>query len=180
MESSRYRAAWECNPKTQENSAESPECQWPSQLGAVSLKKVPGLGKGPLKSPALLCLVAQSCPTRCDPMDCSLSGSSDHRDSPGKNTAVGCHDLLQGILPTQGLNPSLPHCRWILYCLSHHGPAIICSSDSSSLPHFSPCPSPFSVLLDLVLQCFQASCLPPPVNGKRAVTQKAVPHSLLA
>ena len=101
MESSRYRAAWECNPKTQENSAESPECQWPSQLGAVSLKKVPGLGKGPLKSPALLCLVAQSCPTRWDPMDCSSSGSSDHGDSPGKNTAVGCHALLQGIVPTQ-------------------------------------------------------------------------------
>ena len=121
MESSRYRAAWECNPKTQENSAESPECQWPSQLGAVSLKKVPGLGKGPLKSPALLCLVAQSCSTRCDPMDCSLSGSSDHRDSPGKNTAVGCHALLQGIFPTQGSNPGLQHCRRILYILSHKG-----------------------------------------------------------
>ena len=40
-------------------------------------------------------------------------------DSPGKNTAVGCHVLLQGILPTQGSNPDLPHCRWILYRLSH-------------------------------------------------------------
>ena len=32
-------------------------------------------------------------------------------DSPGKNTAVGCHFLPQRILPTQGLNLSLPHCR---------------------------------------------------------------------
>ena len=42
-------------------------------------------------------------------------------DSPGKNTGVGCHALLQGIFPTQGSNPSLPHCRWILYHLSHQG-----------------------------------------------------------
>ena len=40
-------------------------------------------------------------------------------DSPGKNTGVGCHALLQGIFPTQGSNPGLPHCRWILYHLSH-------------------------------------------------------------
>ena len=32
-----------------------------------------------------------------------------------------CHALLQGIFPTQGLNPDLPHCRWILYHLSHQG-----------------------------------------------------------
>ena len=36
-------------------------------------------------------------------------GSSDHRDSPGKNTGVGCHALLQGIFPTQGSNPPLLH-----------------------------------------------------------------------
>ena len=34
---------------------------------------------------------------------------------------MGCHALLQGIFPTQGLNPDLPHCRWILYWLSHQG-----------------------------------------------------------
>ena len=39
-------------------------------------------------------------------------------DSPGKNTGVGCHALLQGIFPTQGSNPGLPHCRQIL---SHRG-----------------------------------------------------------
>ena len=39
-------------------------------------------------------------------------------NSPGKNTGVGCHFLLQGIFPTQGSNPGLPHCKQILYCLS--------------------------------------------------------------
>ena len=40
-------------------------------------------------------------------------------NSPGKNTEVGCHSLLQGIFPTQGLNLGLPHCRQILYQLSY-------------------------------------------------------------
>ena len=52
---------------------------------------------------------------------CSLPGSLVHRDSPGKNTGGGCHAFLQGIFPTQGLNPGLPHCRRILYHLSHRG-----------------------------------------------------------
>ena len=37
----------------------------------------------------------------------------------GKSTGVGCHFLLQGIFPTQGSNPGLPHCRQMLYCWSH-------------------------------------------------------------
>ena len=49
----------------------------------------------------------QSCPTLCDPMDCSLLGSSTHGDSPGRNIGVGCHALLQGIFPVQGSNPHL-------------------------------------------------------------------------
>ena len=68
-----------------------------------------------------MCLLPQSCLTLCNPVDCSLPGSSVHGDSPGKNTAVGCHALLQGISPTQGLSPGLPHCRQILYHLSHQG-----------------------------------------------------------
>ena len=40
---------------------------------------------------------------------------------PGKNTAGGCHFLLQGIFLTQGLNPGLPYCRQILYQQSHKG-----------------------------------------------------------
>ena len=54
-------------------------------------------------------------------MDCSPPGSSVHGDSPGKNTGVGCHALLQGIFPTQGSNPGFPHCRQLLYCLSYQG-----------------------------------------------------------
>ena len=38
-----------------------------------------------------------------------------------KNTGIGCHALLQGIFPTWELNLGLPHCRWILYQLSHQG-----------------------------------------------------------
>ena len=62
----------------------------------------------------VLCLEAQSFPTLCDSIDCSPPGSSAQRDSPGKNTGVGCHALFQQIFPTQRSNPSLPHCRWIL------------------------------------------------------------------
>ena len=40
-------------------------------------------------------------------------------NSPGQNTGVGSRFLCQGIFPTQGLNSGLPHCRWILYQLSH-------------------------------------------------------------
>ena len=50
----------------------------------------------------------------CKPMDCSLPGSS-LWDFPGKNAGVGRHFLLQGIFPTQGLNPHILHCRQILY-----------------------------------------------------------------
>ena len=42
-------------------------------------------------------------------------------NSPGQNTGVGNLSLLQGIFPTQGSNPGLPHCRRILYQLSHQG-----------------------------------------------------------
>ena len=49
-------------------------------------------------------------------------------NSPGQNTGVGSLSLLQGIFPTQGLNPGLPHCRWILYQLSHKGSPLTCRS----------------------------------------------------
>ena len=52
-----------------------------------------------------VCLVAQSCLTLCDPMDCSPPGSSVHGGSPGKNTGLRCYALLQGIFPTQGSTP---------------------------------------------------------------------------
>ena len=72
-------------------------------------------------------LVAQSCPTLCDPMDCSLPGSSVlcPWDSPGKNTGSGSHFLLREIFPIQEWNLGLLHCRQILYYLSHHGKGIV-------------------------------------------------------
>ena len=76
---------------------------------------------GPDDIYVLLCLGAQSCPTLYSPTDCSPPGSSVHGNSPGKNTRVGCHALLQGVFPTQGLNTALLHCRWILYHLGHQG-----------------------------------------------------------
>ena len=54
-----------------------------------------------------VCMHIQSCPTLCNPMDCSPPGFSVPADSPGKNTGVGCHVLLQGIFPTQGQKWSL-------------------------------------------------------------------------
>ena len=38
-----------------------------------------------------------------------------------QDTRVGSHSLLQGIFPTQRLDPGFHHCRWMLYQLSHHG-----------------------------------------------------------
>ena len=70
---------------------------------------------------SMLCAVLTFLAVSCDPMHCSPPISSVHGDSPGKNTGAGCHALLQGIFSTQGLKPGLPHCRLILYCLSHQG-----------------------------------------------------------
>ena len=47
--------------------------------------------------------------------------------SSSKNPGVGCHFLLQEIFPTQGLNPGLPHCRQMLYRLSHQGSPFLCA-----------------------------------------------------
>ena len=54
-------------------------------------------------------------------------------NSPGQNTGVGSLSLLQGIFPTQGSNPGFPHCRQILYQLSHKGSLINCVES-----HFPP------------------------------------------
>ena len=58
--------------------------------------------------------VAKSCPTLATPWTIALQVLCPW-DSPGKNTGVGCHFLLQSIFPTQGSNPGLLHCRQILY-----------------------------------------------------------------
>ena len=70
---------------------------------------------GPDDIYVLLCLGAQLCPTLCNPADCSLPGSSVHRDYPGKNTGVGGHFLLQ--VSSRHRDPTLISCtgRWILF-----------------------------------------------------------------
>ena len=93
---------------------------------AVLTGKACGRGIGPASHGScpradVPCLAAHWRLTLCNPMDCSLPGSSVHGDSPGKNTGVGCHALLQRVFPTQRLNLGLPHCRRILYHLSHQG-----------------------------------------------------------
>ena len=60
--------------------------------------------------------VIQLCLTLCDP-----HGLYSLWNSPGQNTILGSCSLLQGIFPTQGSNPGLLHCRWILHQLSHQG-----------------------------------------------------------
>ena len=60
--------------------------------------------------------ITQLCLTLCDPMDAWSPWNSS-----GQNTGVGSLSLLQGIFPTQGSNPGLPHCRQILCQLSHKG-----------------------------------------------------------
>ena len=97
----------------------------------------------------------------CDPMDCNPPGSSVHGDSPGKNTGVGCHALHQGIFPTQGSNPGFPHCRRILYHLSHQGSQRIL--EWVAYPSPGELPDPGIKLGSLALQ---ADYLPAELPGK--------------
>ena len=69
----------------------------------------------------LLFYTFQSSPTLCNPHGRQPARLLCPWDSSGKNTGVGCHFLLQGILLTQGLKLGLPCCRQILYHLSHQG-----------------------------------------------------------
>ena len=104
--------------------AAMPFVTWPQKLHIVIFAYPTSHLRQPWFSVCRDCvlgLVAQSGPTLCNPMDCSPPGSSVCGDSPGKNTGVSCQALLQGSFPTQGSNPSLPHCRQILHHLSHQG-----------------------------------------------------------
>ena len=71
-------------------------------------------------------LVAQSCLTLCEPMDCSLPASSVQGILQAKILEWVAF-FLQGISLTQGLNPRLLDCRQVLYCLSPQGTVGICS-----------------------------------------------------
>ena len=76
-------------------------------------------GSGLHKCLMLKVKVVQSFPTFCDPVDHSP------RNSPGQNTVVDSHSLLQRDLPNPGSNPGLLHYGQILYQLSHQGSPII-------------------------------------------------------
>ena len=54
-------------------------------------------------------------------------------NSPDEDTGVGSLSLLQGIFPTQGSNPGLPHCKKILYKLSHKGSPMQCNGRQRTL-----------------------------------------------
>ena len=81
-------------------------------------------------------------------------------NSPGQNTGVGSLSFLQGIFPTQGLNPGLPHCRQIPYQLSHKGSPRILEwvaypfSDGTSQPR------------NLGFPALQVDSLPTELSGK--------------
>ena len=63
----------------------------------------------------VLCLVVQSCPTLCNPMDCSPPGFSVYGILQARiHTHRAYYDLLQEIFPKQGSNPGLSHCRQFL------------------------------------------------------------------
>ena len=102
----------------------------PRLLGGKKKKKLRYADESENESPQL-------CLTLCDPMDCPWY-------SLGQNTEVSSLSFLQEILPTQELNPGLPHCRWILYQLSHQGSLRILEwvtypfSSGSSRPKIEP------------------------------------------
>ena len=119
-----------------------------------------------------MCLVAQSCPTLCDPMDCSPPGSSVHEDSPSKNPGASCHALLQGIVPTQGLNPGLPHCRQILHHLSHQRSPKV-SWHHSYLPRHTNTVSE-SVSPSVMCNSLQPMDCSPPVSSVHGIIQARI------
>ena len=82
----------------------------------------------PCKTETLHLKLKQHCQLKIESESCSAVSYSfqTHElyspwNSPGQNTRVGSLFLLQGFFPTQGSNPSHPHCRWILYQLNHQG-----------------------------------------------------------
>ena len=109
-----------------------------------------------------------SCLTVSDLLDCKPSRLLCPWDFLGKNTGVGCHFLLQRIVPTQGSNPCLLHCCRILYRLSHqqlpdlqHSSPLILTKASRGGYHDSHC-------TDQRTEAQRCSCCPA-VQGKPGV-----------
>ena len=80
-------------------------------------------------------------------------------NSSGQNTGVGCVSLLQGIFPTQGSNPGLPHCRPILYQLNPKGSPRILGGQPIPSPGDLPDPG-----IELGCPALQADSLPTEVS----------------
>ena len=88
-------------------------------------------------------------------MDCSLPRLLCPWDSPGKNTGVGCHFLLQKIFSTQESNPGLLHCRQILYQLSYEGSPYYVPSNNGEIKI-----KVILVILSLVKSCISYIVIP--------------------
>ena len=89
----------------------------------------------------------------CNPMDCSPPSSSVLGDSPGKNTGVGCHALLQGIFPIQGSNPNL-------LCLLHRQAIISTTWEVQNVTYLdSYRTEPFQITFFPLVVCIPVSSL---------------------
>ena len=90
-------------------------------LSAMTALKIIRILTHPILTPTLWGrkLVTQSCLTLCDPMDCSLLGSSIHGVFQARILEWVAISFSRGIFLTQGSNPGLLHCRQTLYHLSH-------------------------------------------------------------
>ena len=91
---------------------------WPRSTCIPSLKRrcgVAGRGWGTLVQSVAMA------PEQSVMTDCLGETSSIHSRDQRKDPKVGSLSLHQEIFPSQGLNPGLPHCRWIIYQLSHKG-----------------------------------------------------------
>ena len=105
-------------------------------------------------------------------------------NSPGQNTGVGRFSLLQGIFPTQQSNPGLPHCRWILYQLSHKGSPRIPERGLSLLQGIFPTQELNRGLLHCRWIPYQLSHQGSPeslegISQNRGCGRKAATHALL-
>ena len=117
------------------------------------------------------CVCAKSlqlCPTLCGPVDVQPTSFFGPWDSPGKNTGVGYHAILQGIFPTQGLNPSLSsllHWQGSSLPLAPSGKPTSLALGSTLVLQYVVIKliwlgNPFSPLLSL-LNCFISKWFPP-------------------
>ena len=90
-------------------------------------------------------------------------------DFPDKGTRVGCHSLLQGIFPTQGLNPGLLHCGQILYWLSHQ-----------ESPNYVPSHRCSSWFQQVGTGCHILFPLPPPSRSGGEIPDKLPSRTLIS